>query len=398
MCRPVFAAMLLALSSPAIGATLYVAQDGGAPYTTIQAAVDAAASGDTIRIGPGRYNEGRIVTTPGWSEFVRVLVRQFELTLIGSGPDLTILGPTTPWDLSQGWNIGIRVGPYFGNQHVWISAIGFENMGYALAGAEAPDSAVVTDCRFFADAYPVYFVSGGSLELRDTRFDLGPRDVEQVLAIDMQTVLLTSCEFNLATVNSWNQSSAHIEGVMQATVTDCSFRGGFVGLGFYGVNSGTVSNCAFSSQIAGFPAGYARGLHVDNSSVRLLDCVFDTQDNAMSVWDGAEFHATRAQVLDASVSSLNLSSPLGPVTVNECLLAHGARYTVWEVYPCAKTSKSGAALPHLDLTGNDWGTSIADSIASWIRTCSYVVDYVPFVGQPVAIESTTWGDLKALYR
>ncbi|MBK7048731.1 MAG: hypothetical protein IPH48_19980 [bacterium] len=398
MCRPVIVALFLASSLPAVGATLYVEQDGSAPYTTIQAAVDAAASGDTIRIGPGRYNDGRVVTTPGWSEFVRVLVRQFELTLIGSGHGVTIMGPSSPWDLSQGWNIGIRVGPHFGNQHVQISDIGFENMGYALAGAEAPESAVVTSCRFLANAYPVYFVSGGSLELRDTAIDLGPRDVAQVLAINMQDVLLTSCEFSLAAVNNWNQTNVHLEGVSHATVVDCSFQGGFLGLGFFGVDSGTVSNSTFSSQIAGFPSGYARGLHVGYSSVRLSDCVFVAQNNAMSVWDGAEFHATRASVLDASVCSLNLSSPLGPVTVNESQLAHGENYTVWEVYPCVQSTEPGAVLPILDLTHNDWGTSDADIIASWIRTCSYVAEYFPFVGQPVATESTTWGDLKASFR
>jgi hypothetical protein len=124
MCRPVIVSLFLASSLPSVGASLYVEQDGSAPYTTSQAAVDAAASGDTIRIGPGRYNDGRVVTTPGWSEFVRVLVRQFELTLIGSGHGVTIMGPSSPWDLSQGWNIGIRVGPHFGNQHVQISDIG----------------------------------------------------------------------------------------------------------------------------------------------------------------------------------------------------------------------------------------------------------------------------------
>lgn len=397
MFRAAILVALLLTAIPASGATLRVARDGSGEYAVIQAAVDAAASGDTILIGPGRYNEGRVVTTPGWTAFVRVLVGQFELTLIGSGPEVTILGPTTPWDLSQGSNTGIRMGPYFGNHHIRILDMGFENMGLAVAGHNAPESVLIANCRFAGDAQPLVIVSGESLEVRHTRFEVGPRDLMQILATNLTTVLLDDCEFNLDTVNIWHQTGVHLEGDRAATVTDCSFRGGFTGLGFYGVDSGLVSNCAFSSQIAGLP-GYANGLHVGYSAVRLSDCVFDTQVNAMRIWDGAEFHATRAQVLDASVSSLNLSSPLGPVTVNESLLAHGARYTVWEVYPCAQKSAPAAALPRLDLTGNDWGTSSADSIAAWIRTCSYVVDFLPFVGQPVATESTTWGDLKARFR
>ena len=101
----------LALTIPVVLATVAsakswrVQRDGSADYTVIQDAVDVAASGDTILIGPGRFNEQRYWSFPGWSDSVRVVVPQRELTLIGSGP-ATIIGQTEPWELEQGAHKG----------------------------------------------------------------------------------------------------------------------------------------------------------------------------------------------------------------------------------------------------------------------------------------------------
>lgn len=137
MLRILFMIAALAAANTALGATWHVARDGTGDFSVIQAAVDAAASGDTIMIGPGRYNEGAIVVTPGWTEFVRVLIRQPELTLIGAGHEQTIIGPPTPWDLSQGWNVGIEMGSYWGHRRGWISGIGFENMAFGVTSCWA---------------------------------------------------------------------------------------------------------------------------------------------------------------------------------------------------------------------------------------------------------------------
>src|SRR6056297_2632943 len=67
---------LMVLASLAPAATWTVERDGTGDFTVIQEAVDVAADGDTIRIGPGRYDEKTLFVTPGWSEFVRVIVRQ----------------------------------------------------------------------------------------------------------------------------------------------------------------------------------------------------------------------------------------------------------------------------------------------------------------------------------
>ena len=71
-------------------------QDGSGDFTVIQQAVDAAAPGDSILVGEGRFTEHAPFSVPGWTEEVYVAIQTDDLTLIGQGPDLTIIGPDAP--------------------------------------------------------------------------------------------------------------------------------------------------------------------------------------------------------------------------------------------------------------------------------------------------------------
>ena len=88
-------ATALVLAPAAGAATWRVERDGSGDYTTIQPAVDAAASGDTILIGPGHYTEYQHVHPLGWVNpaDVFVLCHVGGLTLIGSDPEEVIIGP-----------------------------------------------------------------------------------------------------------------------------------------------------------------------------------------------------------------------------------------------------------------------------------------------------------------
>jgi pectin methylesterase-like acyl-CoA thioesterase len=82
-------------AAPAAARTWRVAKDGSGDFAVIQAAVDAAAPGDTVSIGPGRFLEKAPYTTPGWTKDVYVVATKDSLTFIGSGQDVTIIGPAT---------------------------------------------------------------------------------------------------------------------------------------------------------------------------------------------------------------------------------------------------------------------------------------------------------------
>ena len=73
---------LLCLAATATAATLHVSADGSGEYATIQAALNAAADGDVIELGPGTY--------AGWGNYN--LEFYDDVTLRGTGdPALTVL-------------------------------------------------------------------------------------------------------------------------------------------------------------------------------------------------------------------------------------------------------------------------------------------------------------------
>ncbi len=72
------------------------------------------------------------------------------------------------------------------------------------------------------------------------------------------------------------------------------------------------------------------------------------------------------------------------------------------VITCIRPAAWGAVIH--DLTNNYWGTTSEADIRSWIvdhtdnPSIGATVLYTPFAGQSVPTETTTWGDLKALFR
>lgn len=82
------------LSSAAGAATWYVEKDGSGDFTTIQPAIDAAAAGDTILVGPGQYTETTdfqvdcCLNAP-----THMGIHQRDLTIRGIDRDAVIIGP-----------------------------------------------------------------------------------------------------------------------------------------------------------------------------------------------------------------------------------------------------------------------------------------------------------------
>ena len=81
----------LAAASPASAAIFRVDDDRGqcpsAPYSSIQAAIDAAGPGDTVTVCPGSYIEGS--GAPG----TNALTISKSLTIKGAGADLVSIKP-----------------------------------------------------------------------------------------------------------------------------------------------------------------------------------------------------------------------------------------------------------------------------------------------------------------
>jgi len=103
--------ILSAICSTASAATVCVSQSGACPYTKIADAVNAAASGDTIQVRAGIYNESITITKP--------------VTLVGAGRDRTIINA---FGLANGIFIdGMAKAPETGISNVTVSGFTVEN-------------------------------------------------------------------------------------------------------------------------------------------------------------------------------------------------------------------------------------------------------------------------------
>jgi len=366
--------------------TWIVEQGGSSGFHVIQDAINFAASGDTILIGPGRYNEGRIVTTPGWTEFVRVLVHQEELTIIGAGPEETIIGPTGPYDPNQGFDKGIVANPHFGCHRIIIENIGFENMGAGIIGNDAAEEISIRNCLFQSNYNGVYCVGGTGLEISACRFvNDGPRG-DQLLIYNQFQALISDCDF---TVDD-EGTMTHIEHCQTLEVQESDFFGGGWALHLVAIGTAEVRNCNFNNQsTTGLAANWVNECIIE-------DCVFDQQMIGIMV-NGTNSELSVINSVIANVSHWSISIwAVSRLDVTNCILSRGEEFTVRQASDCP--TKNQQDLPVLNMINNDWGSDDAETIASWIHVCDYTVDFIPFIGGPVPTEKSSLGSIKAMYR
>jgi len=139
MTRTIWAALILAAvfaASAAMARTWRVEQDGSGDFQIIQHAVNAAASGDTVRIGPGEYADHFQVDPPQDYYSACVQLKQAELTIIGAGADSTFIGPQGDgwdgWDGEHARTIGIFADGYWDNQYLYLQELTVRNTNSGL--------------------------------------------------------------------------------------------------------------------------------------------------------------------------------------------------------------------------------------------------------------------------
>ena len=216
-----------------------------------------AASGDTVRIGVGRFDDKRYYSFPGWSDSVRVVVHQYELTITGSGPE-TIIGQEEPWELEQGNHKGIVAGQLVGvldNSILRVQDLTLENM----------EKGVDTSHEL---------VDGCYVEIKDARFEgTGSRPPSTApLPAKCSSSKTPSSTTSLATESSprlgtgqihaarirtsrltydpiWNGTHlGAVECIRDCLLTNCQFIGGTACAIFTYSGPALIKNCRFEGQ------------------------------------------------------------------------------------------------------------------------------------------------------
>lgn len=384
MNKIVCALLLVVISAHGADArTWHVRKDGTGDYTVIQDAVDRAAAGDTVRIGPGRFEEKKpfssfpVGSAEKWTFDVFVAVTVDELTIIGSGADQTVVGwPTTLGSGPDQPKI-ICTTPLV--TRLVVEDLALENVYNGIYRTDR-GTLEVRRCRTFGCLIGVVTWSELSTIIEDCHF----QDIDfGVLSFSpARNLVISRCEFVAC--------SAAFERTLGATVVDCSFTGYTVGCQFASSSTGGIYNSTFTDQtnvgisvITGAVVNLADN-RVTGGDVNLRLRTASTVTGSNNVFGGGAY---------ATIWCSN-----GMIYLHGCEILNGGGPTI------KLDAFVNPPLRTMDLTNNYWGTNSSAMIAGWILDyyddvrVYAKVQYEPFLGQPVPTESTSWGDLKAGFR
>jgi len=365
--------------------TWFVEKDGSGDFIVIQDALDAAASGDTVRIGPGRFEDFRQYTYPGGTPVIVANVQVANMTLIGAGQDATIIGPE------------VYDGPYpdpppVGIAHIGqsldgnlsVSGLSIENVWHGVYVEDAGTFAV-SNCGFSGGLYGIN--GSTSYSATDCSFDNMKRGV--IGYPPAQNVDVIRCRFG-----PMSTSAVYFNAMINGNVEDCVLEGGdswAVGVQFEG-GGGQV----LRTEIRGFAFGI--GLSSPQSPI-IRDCHVDASYQCIKS-DSEAFIAENNIFQGGSSAVFYLYTGGYSHTLRNNHILKGTGPVVKIV------NHNGPAEYHLDMRDNYWGTTVADSIASWIidgripqfPPLECIVDFEPFSDVPLPSEKSSMSGFKALYR
>jgi hypothetical protein len=363
------------------GATWRVELDGSGDFTDIQPAVDAAAAGDTILIGPGRFDTFHPCVAPAWTEETIVWVTKDDLMFIGSGQDVTIIGPTTYYGAPGEDPKGFTQFPDFSGS---INNLTIENIEI---GVHWEGTLNMEGCRIRA-------LSGSSVGLfvwpsggmaKNCRFEMSSGGRGCIVATAGFDFAIEDCEFS-----GPGYAIDVLGGSHNTNIRRCEIREPRYGVIIEQGSTGSVVDCQITD--AGEYAVLvttASALNLERTTVRGAATGIVADSGSTLTGNNVIVENTTREALLFCCNTL--------VTFNTCHILPASGWAV-------RCYGSWSNVHTLDLTGNYWGTTDAVVIAASIwdgndePAIQCTMQFDPFADGPVPTETTTWGDLKALFR
>ena len=358
--------------------TWNVEQNGSGDFTVIQDAVNAAAAGDTILIGPGWYQEATSVLIPLWPQPTDIFVNvtKENLTFIGSDVDEVIIGPEESYLTfygPQGFGGATLLEP-FEIRNVTLRNV--RDGVYMIGGGW------VSGCKFISMvSHGVLSMEGAGANIDSCYFEWAEAGVSFSLSTGGE---VRDCIFY--------KSRALVLDASDVLFENCRFEGGWPGIKFDG-GQGTVNDCTLNGEgeIGAYGVIGINGAEVVVSECEIIEYQFP-------------------------LKSRNVST----VSASECLLTVGAGAIVYvstgatatiqgsDIYKtgdwyvqCAYYEGEPIAL---DLGGNYWGGASLEEVEAGILDSSvdpdvhYTVIVEPISDVPLPAEKKSMGGFKSLFR
>lgn len=383
--------VLLAVAATAQARTWRVEKTGAGDFAVIQAALDAAADGDTIRIGPGQFTEVKSAPEIWTAPVVSGYIRQADLTIIGGG-DQTVVGfpaYASPWPwgfvcenpaatlrLSSLTISGFYIGVLFEGTTLRAEDLTVRasyTSGLAIDGAQTAD---VVNCRFISN-------HRGSI-------------VASRWPSASSSLSVRRCAF---VAENWGMGAVQAGGT-NCVIENCTVDGCTSGFHLSGDSRSVIANCVVSD-CPGTPLSVGSGAHLDVTGSEFITRS-TSQQNALHYGAGS-LRARNCRFQGGSPTALFYLDRPQDIDIRECAFLNGGGQTL-EVF------RSGAGLDQpvvLDLTGNYWGTTNPAQLDAWITDYRdfhplegghwAIVEYGLFYNAEQATESAAWGAVKSSF-
>jgi len=394
--------------------TWFVEVDDSGDFSDLQSASDAAASGDTIKVGVGRFGE------PAWSEclgdnlFTIMAIGEGSIVIIGEGDGQSIIGPEEPWSAQLPFRAGIAAVGWCETTNLEIKGIQFENLTHAVhcefalnkdkelnKDLRSETSLTIEDCTF-QENYLGLMLDANVNRISNclnTSTLLGAKFIANYMGAPVREINIQDCQSEFTNMHT---SHVGVSGDL-LRISGCVFDGGGVNQGQgLGINSSRFE--LINSRIS----GDRFGLNFYGNDLYVNDCEFSNLKKG--IWFPSQEYYM--EIENTNFSDILVSSiSYGPTTrggfVRNCNLEKGAQYTVSHT-PSKNKSESGkndqAEYYNIDMSNNWWGTADPDSIQAWIEDgmddedWPYYIVWRPFLDETVPAEEKSLDNIKALFR
>jgi len=387
-----FAAVSVAVcASGSFGATLRVERDGSGDFTTIQPALDVAADGDTVLIGPGEYTEETTYRLPDLTYDFRAYGRVVcnNLTIIGAGLDQTVLGPV---DFVEDTYHNPRGITYADSGSISISDLTIRNCDWG---------AVLVEGTLFADRLRL---DGNTIGIG--WFPLGAggwiRSVEASGTTETYP-LTSSTPLDWAVYVSGPGENIVVEGcvvvdagmyfrnVTNLDILNCDIDRGRGGVSLVGTSEVLLQNCSILDV-----ASTAVEFSSSGGVCEIRDSTIGSRGSALRIGASSPLIASNSVFIGGSSPVIYAERGSGPCVITECDLVTGNGSVIY-------CEAGGNPVIH-DLRNNYWGTTDPNTIAEWIvdnnddSEIQATVLYAPFATGALPAEEKSIGSVKSMFR